>query len=40
VYILLRSLLRCLVMDSSYEDTSIFMFRVGVFAGYIIFPYN
>jgi len=28
VYILLRSLLRCLMMDSSYEDTSMFIFRV------------
>jgi len=40
VYILLRSLLRCLMIDSSYEDTSIFIFHVLVFAGYIIFPYN
>ena len=36
MYILLRSLLRCLMMDSSYKDTSIFIFRVLVFAGYII----
>ena len=40
MYILLRSLLRCLMMDSSYEDTAIFIFHIWVFAGYIIFSYN
>ena len=36
MYILLRSLLRAF-FDNSYEDTSIFIFRVWVFAGYITF---
>ena len=40
VYILLRFLLHCLIDDSSYEDTSIFIFRVWVFADYIISSYN
>ena len=40
VYILLRSLLRAFLIDNSYEDTSIFIFRVWVFAGSITIPYN
>jgi len=31
VYIVLSSLLSCLMIDSSYEDISIFIFRVWVF---------
>jgi len=38
--ILLRALLRCLMIHNSYEDTSIFIFSVWLFAGYITFPYN
>ena len=37
VYILLRSLLSCLMIDNSYKETSIFIFQICVFAGYIIF---
>ena len=38
MYIVLRSLLRCLPDNKSYEDTSTFIFRVWVFAGYISLP--
>jgi len=40
VCVLFRSLLRCMIIDNSYEDTSIFIFRTWVFSGYITFPYN
>ena len=40
VYILLRSLLRGWFFDNCYEDTSIFIFRVLMFAGYITIPYK
>ena len=40
VYIVLRSLLRALLIDNSYKDTSIFIFRVWVFADYMTIPYN
>jgi len=36
MYMVLRSLLRCMMIDSSYEDTTIFIFHVWVFGGYII----
>ena len=40
VYIVLKSPLGCLMIDSSYEDTLIFIFRVWVFADYIISSNN
>ena len=37
LYILLRTLLRAFLIDKSYDDTSIFIFRVWVFGGYKLF---
>jgi len=40
MYILLRSHFRYLIIDSSYEEISIFIFWVWVFADKIISYYN
>jgi len=40
MYKLLTSLLCCFMIDNSYEDTSIFISRVWMFAGYMTFSYN